>query len=141
MSKPTKHFDIGISGSCFGSRPRLMVLMLFANSERVGAGTCPRLNLGAYFLFGVFNEQFFFDSLHQVDTMVAVVPPSCASRLPVEYMPEYTATESNAVRRMLRRKYEQRNSFVSGSHVGSWGVSLVVWVELCQAWLDTHFIL
>ena len=67
VSKPTKHFDIGISGSCFGSRPRLMVLMLFANSERVGAGTCPRLNLGAYFLLGILNEQFFVDDLHGVD--------------------------------------------------------------------------
>ena len=66
VSKPTKHFDIGISGSCFGSRPRLMVLMLFANSERVGAGTCPRLNLGAYFLLGVFGERIFNDDLRHV---------------------------------------------------------------------------
>ena len=27
--------------------------------RRVGAGTCPRLNPGAYFLLGIFNEQFF----------------------------------------------------------------------------------
>ena len=46
---------------------QIMVLVLFANSERVGAGTCPRLNLGAYFLLGILNEQFFVDDLHGVD--------------------------------------------------------------------------
>ena len=34
-----------------------MVLLLCANSERIGAGTCPCLNLGAYFLLGVFDER------------------------------------------------------------------------------------
>ena len=45
---------------------QIMVLMLFANSERVGAGTSPCLNPGAYFLFGVFGERFFIDGLYHV---------------------------------------------------------------------------
>ena len=35
--------------------------------RRFGAGTCPCLNLGAYFHLGIFNEQFDFDGLHRVD--------------------------------------------------------------------------
>ena len=45
---------------------QIMVLMLFANSERVGAGTCPCLNPGAYFLLGIFDEHFSLDELQRV---------------------------------------------------------------------------
>ena len=53
---------------------QIMVLVLFANSERVGAGTCPRLNLGAYFLLGVFDEQFFLDGRHPVSYTHLTLP-------------------------------------------------------------------
>ena len=38
-----------------------MVLLLCANSERIGAGTCPCLNPRAYFLLGIYDEQYFRD--------------------------------------------------------------------------------
>ena len=44
----------------------IMVLMLCANSERIGAGTCPCLNPGAYFLLGIFDEHFSLDELQRV---------------------------------------------------------------------------
>ena len=61
---------------------QIMVLMLLANSERVGAGTCPCLNPGAYFLLGIFDEQFDLDNLHRVDrgSPPPTSPPPCRHR-------------------------------------------------------------
>ena len=49
--------------------------------RRFGAGTCPCLNLGAYFHLGIFNEQFDFDGLHRVDSG-SPPPPSLLPLLP-----------------------------------------------------------
>ena len=49
--------------------------------RRFGAGTCPCLNLGAYFHLGIFNEQFDFDDLHRVDSG-SPPPPSLLPLLP-----------------------------------------------------------
>ena len=59
---------------------QIMVLMLLANSERVGAGTCPCLNLGAYLLLSIFDEQFVLDNLHRVDS--GSPPPTSPPPLP-----------------------------------------------------------
>ena len=58
-----------------------MVLLLCANSERIGAGTCPCLNPRAYFLLGIYDDQFFRDGpacrqgITTATLVAALVPP------------------------------------------------------------------
>ena len=59
-----------------------MVLLLCANSERIGAGTCPCLNPRAYFLLGIYDDQFFRDgpACRQGSPPPPSSPPLCRRR-------------------------------------------------------------
>ena len=100
-----------------------MVLLLCANSERIGAGTCPCLNPRAYFLLGIYDDQFFRDgpACRQGSPPPPSSPPLCRRR------PHRRPVHRHPRRRPRRRPSSSSASRTSSSSVTDFVVSTGVY--------------
>ena len=124
---------------------QIMALMLFANSERVGAGTRPCLNPGAYFLLGVFDERFHFHGRHRVDSgsppspllLPLPPPPSAPPSSPPSSPPPLPPPASRAMQQTPRRIYTTTTTTTTTTIVATtttttqnatdYGLHMLVW--------------